>query len=145
MHGSHKLTIPCKAFSHLTKLLATAVGARWSHQRVHSGREHQLPFRLQLGLSGGGPRSLRSGAAQCLEAAQKLPWSGRACHVSCKWQVACIQRKTSQVGMAGVQFFISPLISEDGVEREVNAVDSECASQATRAHFICHFTCPFLC
>ena len=26
------------------------------------------------------------------------------------------------------QFFISPLISEDGVEREVNAVDSECAS-----------------
>ena len=28
-----------------------------------------------------------------------------------------------------VQFFISPLISEDGVEREVNAVDSECVWQ----------------
>ena len=26
-----------------------------------------------------------------------------------------------------MQFFISPLISEDGVEREVKAVDSECA------------------
>ena len=30
------------------------------------------------------------------------------------------------------QFFIAPLISEDGVEREVKAVDSECATSSPK-------------
>ncbi len=32
------------------------------------------------------------------------------------------------------QFFVAPLISEDGVEREVKAVDSECAPPLCLEH-----------
>ena len=39
------------------------------------------------------------------------------------------------------QFFISPLISEDGVEREVKAVHSECAPHALLLINIVEFAC----
>lgn len=39
----------------------------------------------------------------------------------------CRHAPHSSAVWLNMQFFISPLISEDGVEREVNAVDSECA------------------
>ena len=39
------------------------------------------------------------------------------------------------------QFFIAPLISEDGVEREVNAVDSECALDQLSGQLSEHDVC----
>lgn len=41
-------------------------------------------------------------------------------HFECNWEA--LEEALDRFA----QFFISPLISEDGVEREVNAVDSEC-------------------
>ena len=41
-------------------------------------------------------------------------------HFECKWEA--LEGALNRFA----QFFMAPLISEDGVEREVNAVDSEC-------------------